>query len=73
MPLSPMVMISCLKQLHLLNFLDLKILFDERFDLVYGENGYGKTAFLESDSFFFEVKSFRTSSVNSMINKNYNC
>ena len=63
----------CLSQLHLLNFRSFK---DSLFDLkdsvlVFGENGSGKTSFLEAIHFSVKSKSFRTSSVNSMINKDY--
>lgn len=63
----------CLSQLHLLNFRSFK---DSLFDLkdsvlVFGENGSGKTSFLEAIHFSLKSKSFRTSSVNSMINKDH--
>jgi len=63
----------CLSQLHLLNFRSFK---DSLFDLkdsvlVFGENGSGKTSFLEAIHFSLKSKSFRTSSVNSMINKEH--
>ena len=62
-----------LNQLHLLNFRSFEDSFFELKDtnLVYGENGCGKTSFLEAIHFSLKAKSFRTSSVNSMINKNY--
>ena len=63
----------CLSQLHLLNFRSFK---DSLFDLkdsvlVFGENGSGKTSFLEAIHFSLKSKSFRTSRVNSMINKDH--
>jgi DNA replication and repair protein RecF len=63
----------CLSQLHLLNFRSFK---DSLFDLkdsvlVFGENGSGKTSFLEAIHFSLKSKSFRTSSINSMINKDH--
>ena len=62
-----------LNQLHLLNFRSFEDSFFDLKDtnLVYGENGCGKTSFLEAIHFSLKAKSFRTSSVNSMINKNY--
>ena len=62
-----------LNQLHLLNFRSFEDSFFDLKDtnLVYGENGCGKTSFLEAIHFSLKSKSFRTSSVNSMINKNY--
>ena len=60
-----------LNQLHLLNFRSFEDSFFDLKDtnLVYGENGCGKTSFLEAIHFSLKSKSFRTSSVNSMINK----
>ena len=60
-----------LHQLHLLNFRSFK---DSLFSLketvlVYGENGSGKTSLIEAIHFSLKSKSFRTSSVNAMINK----
>ena len=62
-----------LNQLHLLNFRSFEDSFFDLKDtnLVYGENGCGKTSFLEAIHFSLKSRSFRTSSVNSMINKNY--
>ena len=62
-----------LNQLHLLNFRSFEDSFFDLKDtnLVYGVNGCGKTSFLEAIHFSLKAKSFRTSSVNSMINKNY--
>ena len=62
-----------LNQLHLLNFRSFEDSFFDLKDtnLVYGENGCGKTSFLEAIHFSLKSKSFRTSSVNSMINKNH--
>ena len=62
-----------LNQLHLLNFRSFEDSFFDLKDtnLVYGENGCGKTSFLEAIHFSLKSKSFRTNSVNSMINKNY--
>ena len=60
-----------LHQLHLLNFRSFKdslVSFKETV-LVYGENGSGKTSLIEAIHFSLKSKSFRTSSVNAMINK----
>ena len=60
-----------LHQLHLLNFRSFKdslVSFKET-ALVYGENGSGKTSLIEAIHFSLKSKSFRTSSVNAMINK----
>lgn len=63
-----------LEQLHLLNFRSFK---DSLFSfkenvLVYGENGSGKTSLIEAIHFSLKSKSFRTSSINAMINKDSN-
>ena len=61
----------CLKKLHLLNFRSFKdfLLPLENSALIYGENGTGKTSILEGIHFALKSKSFRTTSINSMINK----
>ena len=61
----------CLKKLHLLNFRSFKdfLLPLEKSALIYGENGTGKTSILEGIHFALKSKSFRTNSINSMINK----
>ena len=59
-----------LDQLHLLNFRSFKDSLISLKDtvLVYGDNGSGKTSLLEAIHFSLKSKSFRTSSVNAMIN-----
>jgi Recombinational DNA repair ATPase (RecF pathway) len=61
----------CLKKLHLLNFRSFKdfLLPIENSALIYGDNGAGKTSILEGIHFALKAKSFRTTSINSMINK----
>ena len=61
----------CLKKLHLLNFRSFKdfLLPIENSALIYGDNGAGKTSILEGIHFALKSKSFRTTSINSMINK----
>ena len=61
----------CLKKLHLLNFRSFKdfLLPLENSALIYGDNGAGKTSILEGIHFALKSKSFRTTSINSMINK----
>ena len=59
-----------LDQLHLLNFRSFKdsLISLKETVLVYGDNGSGKTL-IEAIHFSLKSKSFRTSSVNAMINK----
>ena len=61
----------CLKKLHLLNFRSFKdlLLPLENSALICGDNGAGKTSILEGIHFALKSKSFRTTSINSMINK----
>ena len=60
-----------LDQLHLLNFRSFKdsLISLKETVLVYGDNGSGKTSLIEAIHFSLKSKSFRTSSVNAMINK----
>ncbi len=51
---------------------DDKILFDEKFNLIYGKNGQGKTSLIEAIYFLGTGRSFRTKKIKELVRYNSN-
>ncbi len=59
--------LSFLKASNFRCFSDIELEFDQKYNLIYGENGSGKTSVLEAISYLGRGRSFRTNSVSDIV------
>ena len=61
--------LSFLKASNFRCFADIELEFDQKYNLIYGENGSGKTSVLEAISYLGRGRSFRTSNVSDIVKR----